>query len=178
MARINNLISQFIPYNNTWRSWLDIGTGNGLVAQEMRGFNSMPRKIAMDAGSFPEDVQEGMGHYLDASWEKIHENFTQNGKLWNETFDVVTLMDVIQYYPKPDATVLLDHLDEIVRHLIVIWTPDGLYPHPGHVSGWVADEFLDRGYSVYRAIGFHQGPPQVGNGLLAWKNPEWRKIYI
>lgn len=170
MARVNSIVTKFVPYNSQWRSWLDIGTAEGLVAQEMIGYTSMPKKVAMDAGLYPDDLDRGeLFQFLDKTWEKVKQNYGPGVTQWTQEYDVITLMDSLQYFQKTEAETLLDHLDHVARRVIVVWTPDGLYPHSGHESGWKGEEFLDRGYCVRKEIGFHQGPPQIGNGLLAWK---------
>ena len=169
MARVNQFAESkinFVELMPQFQSWCDIGSGNGLVAQEWRHLQNIPRKVAFDPGTYAEELNgRKVFDFLDPQWEKREQKFD----FPNELFSLVTVMDMIQYLYKPDGEKLLDWLDEHATKMIVIWTPDGFYPCAAHVSCWHEEEFKKRGYTTAIAEKFHTGPPIVGNGLLAWK---------
>lgn len=168
--RINQFVQQHINLEDkNIQSWLDIGTGNGLVAQEWRGIQNTPTKWAIDSGKFLEclDGRELMSA-LDNEWKKIVEPYCQESSVWNNNFDLITVMDSIQYYNKPDGEKVLDNVLRTGK-IVIIFTPDGYYPDQGARSCWHKEEFEKKGMKVIIADGFHQGPPYPNSPILAIK---------
>jgi len=153
-----------------FQSWLDIGTGNGCVAQEWRHHSErMPKKVAVDNGEYPECLAGyGLFEGLDDKWEIYKEPYNESSKVWNDSFDFITIMDTIQYYYKPDGDIVLDNLIKKTNKLLIVWTTDGYYPDNGFSSCWHEEDFKKRGMQTMIAKGFHLGPPYVGDGLLSW----------
>jgi SAM-dependent methyltransferase len=74
-----------------------------------------------------------------------------------ESFDAVTSIEVIEHITKSDGTKLLDKMEDIAKHTIIVSTPWGYdmqpfnkyNPYLEHKSGWYPQEFIDRGYKIY-----------------------------
>jgi hypothetical protein len=93
----------------------------------------------------------------------------------------VSLLDVIEHFPRADAIALLETLERKAGAL-VIFTPDGLYPQDAttcpafvdkpyqwHRSGWRKEEFVERGYAVVWFPRLHMG----FGGFAAVRVNEW-----
>ena len=168
--RINDTVQQNIDFTKfQFGSWLDIGCGEGLVAQEWRYFSDIPKKVAIDPCSDltfwkPED----MFSHLDDKWTTYPEAYNESHTLWNEQFDLITIMDTIQYYYRPEGERVLENLIKNTNKLLVIWTTDGYYPDNGHVSCWHEEDFKKLGMKTVVVKGFHAGPPIIGDGLISY----------
>jgi hypothetical protein len=81
----------------------------------------------------------------------------------------VSMLDVIEHFPRGDAIALLETLERKAG-AVVIFTPDGFYPqnattdqafvdkpYQWHRSGWTKEEFVERGYSVVSFPALHMG---------------------
>lgn len=79
----------------------------------------------------------------------------------DNSWDIVLLIDVIEHLEKEDGLAVLDHMERIARHKVIIDTPLGFQPQEAwdawgfpvcelqaHLSGWEQEEFTDRGYEV------------------------------
>jgi len=169
--RVNEVVQNNIPLElltQEFESWLDIGTGNGLVAQEWKYFNNINKKSAIDTGQNPELFGNDLFSHLDDGWEKCQESYDENSKLWNERFDLITCMDTIQYYYKPHGEKILQNLIDKTNKLLIIWTTNGYYPDNEHKSAWHEEDFQKVGMKTYIIKNFHAGPPIVGDGLITW----------
>lgn len=82
---------------------------------------------------------------------------------------LVSLLDVIEHFPKTEALDLLDTLERNAG-AVVVFTPDGFYPQDAatnpefadkpyqwHRSGWMKQEFVERGYAVVTFPQLHMG---------------------
>jgi hypothetical protein len=73
------------------------------------------------------------------------------------SFDAVLCVEVIEHLDKADGWELIRRLEEIARRQVIVSTPWGFMPleerednpHLNHLSGWLPEEFEERGYSVY-----------------------------
>lgn len=169
--RINNEVQSNIDFTKfDFSSWLDVGPGNGLVAQEWRELNDIVRKVAVDPGEDPNLLDGGeVFQHLDEGWEKFQEYYKEGSQAWDQEFDLVTMMDVIPYYMKPEGERVLDNLIKNTKKLLVIFTTDGYYPENWHISCWHAEDFEKRGMKTIILPTFHAGPPIPGDGLIAYK---------
>lgn len=77
-------------------------------------------------------------------------------QLPEKSFDVVMAMDLIEHLNKTDGEELLRIMERLARKKVIIYTPNGYLeqgeeygnPWQRHLSGWTADEMLERGYRV------------------------------
>ncbi len=85
------------------------------------------------------------------------------------SFDCVLASDVIEHLSKEDGNRLIDMMEKIARHKVIIFTPNGFLPQGEyddnpwqvHKSGWTIDEMEQRGYTV---IGIGGWKPLRGEG--------------
>jgi hypothetical protein len=108
------------------------------------------------------------------------------------SFDVVSMVDVIEHFDHDDAVSVLAAAEQIAARRVVVFTPRGDFPQVGydayglggeelqqHRSVWQPEDFTSRGYSVAVLRGFH-GPGNASfdaafprgheslDALLAW----------
>lgn len=102
--------------------------------------------------------------------ETIPSNFTLGNALdivqiyGEKSFDIVLACEVIEHLSREDGLVLLDRLEQVARKCIVITTPNGFdaqdpanfpnekwakNPYQKHISGWLPEDFMSRGYTTY-----------------------------
>ncbi|HEY5912163.1 MAG TPA: class I SAM-dependent methyltransferase [Verrucomicrobiae bacterium] len=70
-------------------------------------------------------------------------------------FDGCVALDLIEHLPKDDGWRLLDQMEALAKHRVIILTPNGFLPQQSqdgdlqqHLSGWTAAEMRTRGYQV------------------------------
>ncbi len=99
---------------------------------------------------------ESKRHTLYINHDILTVNFPE------KSFDAVVLLDVLEHLPKEKGEALLEKIEKIARHKVVIFTPNGFLPqddfdenpYMDHCSGWTAAEFKTRGYHVFGVRGF------------------------
>jgi hypothetical protein len=158
MPQVTNLVSKLLPRIEA-ETLLDIGCGDGETILSMMHLWKQPFLFACD----PEESPKTMTNY-EFEKKPYHES-----SFYNRAVDISTCFDSLACYYKSDGEDILQHIVENTKKMVVIWTPDGYYPYPPFKSCWHAEDFLSRGFCVYRAKDIHQGPPTVASGLLAWK---------
>ena len=151
-------------------SLLDVGCGAkspvGHFAAEI------PRRVGVDTHlpSIEQSRNAGIhSEYVVSNVLEIGDKFAA------DSFDCVTLLEVIEHLPRDAGERLLAQCERIARLKVVVSTPNGfLYqaptpdnPFQEHVSGWSAEDFRSRGYEV--------------TGIAGWKplrgplmRPRWR----
>lgn len=78
--------------------------------------------------------------------------------------DIVLASDLIEHLPKPQGYELMEKMETIARHKVIIFTPNGLTkqePFDGneyqrHLSGWDYKEMVAYGYDVIGINGFYK----------------------
>ena len=76
-------------------------------------------------------------------------------------FDACIALDVIEHLTKEEGNQFLKQLERIARKKVVVFTPNGFMPqgntevgdYQKHMSGWTADEMIERGYDVTGSLG-------------------------
>jgi len=163
-------------------SWLDVGGGNGIASTTM----DLNFKVFHDSNGQRKVCVDPKGWESGRDWKIIRELYNEDCSVWNDHFDVVSCLDTIEHLPKEEGEKWLDHFEEVADRLIIIFTPDGFLPQgpeqdpekfdelEKHRSGWCAEDFLKRGYCVYRTPkDFHHNPTGVigdWSALLCWRN--------
>ena len=173
MTRLNRIINQIVVLNGEIKVSVEFGVGNGINATGHKWNTPDVRKFAIDEYRHPESV-------LDDTWEIV--------KSLDDVpvpIDVISMLDVLEHFEKEDGLRMLNLIESISRH-VVLFVPRGfmkqdLETHPVickenpfqvHRSGWEAEEFLERGYSVAIEKGFHQKPQGLNrpfDAIVAWR---------
>ncbi len=163
-------------------SWLDVGGGDGVASTTME----LNFKVFHDSNGQRKICVDPKGWESGPDWHIIRKPFDEHCGVWNDKFDVVSCLDTIEHLTKGEGEKWLDQFEKMAERLIIIFTPDGYLPQgpeqdpdkfdswEKHHSGWEAEDFLKRGYCVYRTPkDFHHNPTGVVGdfgALLAWKN--------
>lgn len=91
---------------------------------------------------------------------------------FEDRFDIVCLIGVIEHLPKRVGWELLDRCEALTQKLIVVETPNGFQPqgpeygneNQRHLSGWFPHDFEGLGYTVWGTsglkalVGYAAGP--------------------
>lgn len=159
MPQVTNLVEKLVPHIKA-ETLLDVGIGDGETILSMLGFFGQPFVYGCDP------VEPAPKCLTNYEWEgkPYHES-----KFYDKPVDIITFFDSLACYTKSMGAKILDNAVEKSKKMTLVWTPDGYYPYPPFQSCWHAEDFLERGFSVYRAKNIHQGPPEVASGLLAWR---------
>lgn len=160
MPQVTNLINKLVPKLEA-KTLLDIGIGDGETIRTLLHHFGNPTVYGCDPVEIPKNW-EPQGHWFSLTRY-------DNSPFYEETYDVITLLDSLPVYNKDVGERILDHVVEKSRRITIIWCPSGYYPYPPFNSCWHVEDFLKRGFCVYLAKNIHQGPPMVADGILAWK---------
>jgi SAM-dependent methyltransferase len=156
-------------------SLLDIGCGANTPLRHLR---QRPARLVGVDGFQPSIDQSRASNYHDdytkADLLDIDQSFEAN------SFETVVALDVIEHFTKEDGFKLLERMEQIASHKVVIFTPNGFQPqneHSGnilqrHLSGWSVQEMQDRGY---RVVGVNGWKPLLGEFSLPRFKP--RKLW-
>jgi len=142
------------------RSALDIGCGSSSV---LTRFRPGLRTVGLDAfeGALAEARRRAqhdeyvLADVLSTSPETILE------RAGGQPFDLVTLFDVIEHFPKRQGYELLERCERLTSKYILVVTPSGFLeqgpeygnPFQRHLSGWFAHDFEGLAYTVHGALG-------------------------
>jgi hypothetical protein len=142
------------------RTALDIGCGPSSVLTQ---FRPRLRTVGLDAfeGAIAEARKRAqhddyvLADILNTNPETILE------RAGGRPFDLVTLFDVIEHFPKRQGFELLERCERLTCKYIIVVTPNGFLeqgPEYGnefqrHRSGWFTHDFEGLGYSVRGVIG-------------------------
>lgn len=134
-----------------YKTLLDVGCGTNSPVQS---FNNKLECTGVDAFLPSIELSKAKGIHK----EYHHLNVLEIDNKFNAaSFDVVAALDLIEHLKKEDGILLMDKMEAIAKHKIIIYTPNGFVPQGDreknpwqiHLSGWSADEFTARGYKVY-----------------------------
>lgn len=127
---------------------LDFGCGDSSPLASLRKTGTRTTGIDID----PETVDR-------ASKSRIHDEYIVGNlsEVVGKQFDAVYCSHVIEHLSREEGLQLLVILERIARRLIYIETPNGFLPqrardgniYQRHLSGWLPNDFIVRGYSVY-----------------------------
>lgn len=132
------------------KTLLDVGCGANSPVQT---FNKNLYCVGVDA--FEPSIERSKlkkihNEYIKLDVLKVGEAFQA------KSFDIVVALDLIEHLEKDDGLALLDMIEKIASKKVVIYTPNGFLPQGDrennpwqvHLSGWTAQEFINRGYEV------------------------------
>lgn len=167
-----------------WTSLLDVGCG--AVSAVDRICATIPVTVGIDAHAPTIARRRKDGPY--GRYECV--NALDAGERFGpRSFDVVVAMDVVEHFEKDVGYRLLDVLETLARHRVIVFTPNGFLaqgeldgnPFQLHRSGWAAADFETRGYQVTGVNGWRPlrgqlwepriRPPAVGHRLSAATQP-------
>ena len=167
------------------RSVLDVGTG---LMDSLAG-SPCEVKIGLDAH------RPYLEHRRVTDAVPVHADALSLGKLFVPgAVDLVTMMDVIEHFPKDDALELLRQAETVAGRRTLVATPRGAFPQENHDqyglggeelqqhrSSWEVEDLTGLDYRVAIVKALH-GPENVSfvrsfgadappvDGLVAWKN--------
>jgi SAM-dependent methyltransferase len=134
------------------RSLLDVGCGGGVIGALCRIYRDMDRQVGVDAYGPALELCDRHAFYD----ELVRHDLTSGPLPFDDdSFDVVTCIEVIEHLARLDGERLLDELERVGRYVIVT-TPNGFMeqdelegnPLQRHRSAWSVRDFAGRGYSV------------------------------
>jgi len=161
-----------IASEQKWQSLLDVGCG---ASSPVQGFADLvPKRVGVDGHepSLAESKRRGI------HTECVQANLLEiEARFGPRSFDCVTLLEVIEHFPREQGLELLGQCERIARKAVVLSTPNGFVPQSGtednpmmaHVSGWTVDDFRSRGYEVIGTAGWK---PLRGE-LMQPRTPQW-----
>jgi hypothetical protein len=142
------------------RTALDIGCG---ISSVLTQFRPRLRTVGLDAfeGSIAEARRRAqhddyvLADILNTSPETILE------RAGGRPFDLITLFDVIEHFPKRQGFELLERCERLTCKYILVLTPNGFLeqgPEYGnefqrHLSGWFTHDFEGLDYAVHGVLG-------------------------
>jgi glycosyltransferase involved in cell wall biosynthesis len=182
--RIANIVNQQIKPSFPIRTWLDIGSGNGLVAANLKWNYNTELKIAIDP--FQAD-----NTYHDNTWIWA-KNLVEALEIANGCVDLITCFDVIEHFTKEEGSLFLKQILKTASG-VLIFTPKGFLkqdyethpdlPNEGmiHKSGWDESDFKKFDMKVDVLSEFHkrpQGHCKPWDALMAWSEKKTVKQKI
>ncbi|MCM3747708.1 class I SAM-dependent methyltransferase [Paenibacillus pasadenensis] len=140
---------------------LDIGSGPGHLLKEMNA----RMIVALDVHR---PYLENMAAH-SAFIIPVNADAKDVSKLFvSRSFDVVTLIDVLEHFTKEDGLEVLRQAESVAKERVVLFTPRGFFPQSGidhygmngevyqtHRSGWEPEELEELGYDVIIMKGLH-----------------------
>ncbi|HWV98673.1 MAG TPA: class I SAM-dependent methyltransferase [Candidatus Acidoferrum sp.] len=139
---------------------LDIGCGQSSV---LAPFRPPLRTVGLDA--FEGAINEARARrqhdeYVLADVLKVDPE-TILERAGRRPFDLVTLIDVIEHFPKRQGFELLERCERLSAKYVILVTPNGFLaqgpeygnPYQRHLSGWFGHDFEGLGYTVRGMMG-------------------------
>lgn len=171
MSRLTDFINTHEEFNfyPVYR-WVDFGTGNGIVVNNLKWNEIASEKIAID--KINQNIKNGWQFYGEID------------VILNIKRDLFTSFDCIEHFSKNDGIDFIKKIDEWFKFKL-FFTPRGFLKqdeetHPElikinpwqiHLSGWDVDDFNDLGYETIILPKFHY-PPSLGkyfDAIIAYK---------
>ena len=129
---------------------LDVGCGANSPVQT---FNKNLYCVGVDA--FEPSLEKSKVKKIHNDYKKL-DVLKVGEEFPSKSFDIVVALDLIEHLEKGDGLHLLDMIEKIASKKVIIYTPNGFLPQGDrennpwqvHLSGWTAQEFVDRGYKV------------------------------
>jgi SAM-dependent methyltransferase len=158
-------------------SCLDVGCGSGSPLRHL----AAGRKVGVDGHAPSLEAARAAGTHDDYRLARVEDL----GSLFPaKSFDCCVALDLIEHLPREGGEVLLEDLERIARHRVILFTPNGFLPQQSadgdlqeHLSGWTPGDFQAKGYRVFGMHGdrglrgeYHQlrFRPHSVAGILSW----------
>lgn len=158
------------------QSLLDVGCG---VDSPVQYLQKDMRRVGVDV--FAPAIEESKRRGIHSEYHEM--NIGDIGtKFAPLSFDCVLASDVIEHVTKEDGLKLIQNMELLAKHKVIIFTPRGFVPqdeHEGnpwqkHLSGWEVKEMQGYGYHV---IGI-SGLKAVWNIKFLWSKREDANIFV
>jgi hypothetical protein len=163
---VPTLDSELLKSLRGCNSLLDLGCG---PKSPVRNINWMSRRIGVEAfGPYVETAKRNRTH--DEIWEMSIADLT----LEEDSFDAVTLIDVIEHMTREDALATIEIAKYIARKKVIINSPNGFIPQEAldgndlqkHLSGWTLTDMKSLGFKVRGMAGLKVLRREVDNGSM------------
>lgn len=126
---------------------LDIGCGRGTF-KTFRKFDSTGIDI------LPDNIKTSE---INGNYKHLIQGDIRELNIADKSFDAVSCIEIIEHLTKDEGWELLDRIERIARKTVIVTTPWGFYslagrkynPYLDHQSGWLPEEFRQKGYTVY-----------------------------
>jgi hypothetical protein len=169
MSRISGIINDKIDFLYV-DSWVDFGTGNGVVVNELKWNSIASEKIAIE--KFPQEIGN--------NWKFVDDL----DSVLNKRRDLFSSFDSIEHLAKEEGILFLKKIEPWFRCKL-FFTPRGflqqdeithpelmkINPWQKHLCGWDENDFAKFGYTTIILPNFHY-PPSLGkyyDALIAYK---------
>jgi ubiquinone/menaquinone biosynthesis C-methylase UbiE len=136
---------------------LDLGCGRGT-------FKILRKFVTTGVDIYPENISRARDN---GNYQTLVQGDVREIKFPDKSFDAVICIELIEHLNKEEGRKLLDNIEWVARKVIVITTPWGFdalpkrkdNPFLDHQSGWIPQEFIERGYEVIpiMSIRWHLG---------------------
>lgn len=169
MGRISKIINEKIDFGPI-NSWVDFGTGNGVVVKSLKWNSMASEKIAIE--KFPQEIGD--------EWKLIDDL----NIILNQKRDLFSAFDCIEHLIKEDGWFFLKKIEPWFKYKL-FFTPRGFLkqdeithpelvknnPWQKHLSGWDENDFESLGYKTIILKNFHypQGLNKYYDALIAYK---------
>jgi len=142
------------------RTGLDVGCGHSSV---LTAFRPNFRTVGLDAFEAAINEARARSQHDDYILADILKVEPETILAWagGQPFDLVTLIDVIEHFPKRQGFELLERCERLSRKYVILVTPNGFLaqgpehgnPYQRHLSGWFGHDFEGLGYTVRGMMG-------------------------
>lgn len=131
---------------------MDVGCGANSPIQ--RFSKKIPKTIGLDG--FLPSIEKSRARNIHHEYI-LGDLFESLSKVESKSIDIVVSLDVIEHFEKEMGWKFLAELERITRKRLIVFTPNGFLPqgeydgnpHQLHRSGWITDEFAQRGFRVH-----------------------------
>ena len=147
-------------------SLLDLGCG---PKSSVRNIDWMSRRVGVEAfGPYVETAK------LNGTHDEIWEMSVSDLALEENSFDAVTLIDVIEHMSREDALATIELAKFIARKKVIINSPNGFIPQEAldgnelqkHLSGWTLSDMKSLNFRVRGMAGLKVLRREVDNGSM------------
>jgi SAM-dependent methyltransferase len=147
------LVAELRVHFRECQSILDVGCGTGsplrfVPTARLTGLDGFAPALAEAQASGTHD------EYLTGDVRNLAKLFP------DRKFDGCVALDVIEHLPKEDGWHLMEDMEKLARHAVMLFTPNGFMPQHSkdgdlqeHLSGWSVQDFEQRGYQVLGMCG-------------------------
>lgn len=158
-----NIFFIYIPFTSVWiirhhlenvKTVLDIGCGDGRL---MNKVNKDKKYEVTGVDLYKPYLNKAK---KTGVYKRLVKSDLRKLKFSSKSFDVVLASQVVEHLTKKDASKLINRLEDIAKHKVIITTPNGFVKYDPfdvkdnnklqkHKSGWTIQEMEKLGYKIY-----------------------------